>query len=171
MLKSGNKRKAYAIVAIVLFLCIAAAWLLLSIRYLRAIDRNYYIFGDIQECRELAFYESDATVSTIESPEQDKKYQGQSFASFVGMRYQSEKMSFTLYAYEFDNNDQAKQYFQKVTGKKNDSKHYFSKSGGMSTYQIVIAYENKAYRLETKLRYIKQVDAMIAERFSVWLEW
>ena len=171
MLKSGNKRKAYAIVAIVLFLCIAAAWLLLSIRYLRAMDRSNYIFGDIQECRELAFYESDATVSTIESPEQDKKYQGQSFASFVGMRYKSEKMSFTLYAYEFDNNDQAKQYFQKVTGKKNDSKHYFLKSCGMSTYQIVIAYENKAYRLETKLRYIKQVDAMIAERFSVWLEW
>ena len=36
----------------------------------------------------------------------------------------------------------------------------------MTQYRIVVAFENKAYCLTTKLRYIKPVDAMLAKEFS-----
>ena len=165
-MRHGVKRRWSAVLGIVVLLCVVFGWVSLCIHYLRNRDDHVYIFQDIEECRKLALYENDATVTLYDDPNRDKNYRGQSYLSFVDMNYQSKTMSFTLYAYEFENEDLAKQYFVKATGKEYDSDYYWSKSGGMTQYQIVVAFENKAYCLKTKLRYIKSVDAMLAKEFS-----
>ena len=165
-MRHGVKRKWLAVLGVVVFLCVVFGGLSRSIHYFRNSDDHVYIFQDIEECRKLALYEDDATVTLYDNPNRDKNYREQSYLSFVDMNYQSKTMSFTLYAYEFENEDLAKQYFVKATGKKYDSDYYWSKSGGMTQYQIVVAFENKAYCLKTKLLYIKSVDALLAKEFS-----
>ena len=165
-MRHGVKRRRSAVLGIVVLLCVVFGWVSLCIHYLRNRDDHVYIFQDIEECRKLALYENDATVTLYDDPDRDKNYRGQSYLSFVDMNYQSKTMSFTLYAYEFENEDLAKQYFVKATGKEYDSDYCWSKSGGMTQYQIVVAFENKAYCLTTKLRYIKPVDALLAKEFS-----
>lgn len=166
-MKFGLKHKRLsticAILVCVIFLSVAIGHLVYGYRN---IDRGFYIFQDIDECRNLASYENDAEVKSYDSPEQDKNYKGQPLISFVGMNYKSKTMKYKLFAYEFENSDQAKQYFSKITGKNYDNALYVSKSSGMSSYRIVVAFENRAYCIETSNRYIKQVDTMLASQFS-----
>lgn len=159
------------VICAVLFLFVLVGWLSYSIYISRRIDNNVYIFRDLGECRALTSYEGDASVALYDATDPDKEYKGQTFTDFVGMDYQSGTMVFTLYAYEFENEDQAKQYFVDVTGQKYDSDYYYLLSSGNTfRFRIVVAFENKAYRIEAKNKYIKQVCAMIAECFSIQLD-
>ena len=157
------------LIAGVVFVVIVASLFVFFAHLLHTIDDHDYIFQKIEECSNLASYENDATVTFYNDPKQDNKYQGQPLLSFVGIDYQSQTMCFTLYAYVFENNDMAKQYYVNVTGQAYDNDYYVLKSGGTTHYQIVVAFENKAYRLETKNQYIKSIDSMLAERFSIKL--
>lgn len=73
VMKFGLKHKRLSILVCVIFLSVAIGHLVYGYRN---IDRGFYIFQDIDECRNLASYENDAEVKSYDSQNKIKTIRG-----------------------------------------------------------------------------------------------
>lgn len=128
--------------------------------------REYYIFTDINECLN---FESTAEIIKVEkydSTEKDEKIMGLRYNNFYGAKIECSNYQFEIFAYEFENDDIARQYFEVVSGKTYSSESAFFGSGGITSYALVVVDVNKAYKINTTSGDIEKVKVLLANVFS-----
>ena len=115
------------------------------------IEPDLHIFSNMEDCKNIENLKSeDAKVKIYDSPKVDKDLKKLVYQDFFGCEYKSDDFSFELFAYVFENDDIAMDYFENVTGKVNDPNPTFLNSAGMFTYERIVINYNKAYRLTCK---------------------
>ncbi len=141
---------------------------------------EFYIFQNIDECEKLIPAEqSDSVVERYNTPDKDKELKNLSYENFWGINYVSDQLEYEIFAYEFIDFDSALKYYINVTGKDayekelplgNDGDNkYFSSTKGMFLYEVVVVYQNKAYRLTAPVQYADDINNLLANTFSYQL--
>ena len=104
---------------------------------------EYKSFDDIAE---FAFVEEVA--EEILTPDTDKDIKNIAFTESKAYRIKYNGAIFNIYAYVFEDNDDANNYFRNAAGKKNNRETNFSSSGNyyFST-RLTVLSNNKAYKI------------------------
>ena len=142
------------LVGVMLFLCGCMATI------------DIHIFEDIQQCEGILENTEGATVEVLEDPSTDRRLKKLTYTAFWGCKYKSSTMSFTLYAYEFEDTAAANNYFAYVTGKTNEREWTYSTSAGMNQYRHIVIDGTKAYCLYTLTSDKDDVLALINSVFT-----
>ena len=110
------------------------------------IELDLHMFSDIEECQKISSLKSEtADIQIYDSPEKDKELKELQYSEYFGCNYKSDEMSFEIFAYEFDSNDVAMDYFKNLTGKGTDTNPTFLDSSGMNSFCRIIVDGDKAY--------------------------
>ena len=93
------------------------------------------------------------------------------------MSYESEKLKFEIFAYEFEDADSALRYYINVTGQKSyeqklplssyDENKLLSASSGMFSYSLIVVYKNMAYQINAPKQYKNEIIEMLSTTFSI----
>lgn len=130
---------------------------------------NQYIFSDINECYK--FESGTAKITMLDSSE-DSYLKDLIFDKCYCAKYISKELEFTIFAYEFTDEMTAKEYFKNATGKQSELDRNFTTTSGMISYEANIIDGKNAYTVQTKNEYIKQLEAVLSECFTVKvMEW
>lgn len=141
------------------------------------LTHEYFIFQNLEECERLvpADY-SKAEVIQYDSPDSDKHLKELLFNDFWGINFKSDKLEYEIFAYEFVDSDTALKYYVDVTGqnsykkklplKNEDENKLLNASKGMSSYEIVAVYQNRAYRLVAPKQYEDAINELLSSVFS-----
>ena len=158
------RRKAIAIIVVCFVISLTAC---------TTTESNYRIFENISECEKIeANMAEDATITKYRTPEADQNLKGLSYNAFFAAYYDSPDMSFTIFAYEFANNDAAKQYFKNSTGKTSKTDVNFSCSTGLlsNDERGVFIDGNNAYTILSPLEHSDEVYDYLEQCFSLKLD-
>ena len=139
-----KKKKLFIILSIVFTISIpVVVCFVIPIAGTLPIRNDYKIFGDITE---FTFVEDIA--GEILKPDTDKDLKSISFAESKAYKIKYDGKVYNIYAYVFENSNDANSYFHNVTGKQNNRETNFSSSGNFyfSTRLIVLS-SNKAYKI------------------------
>ena len=131
---------------------------------------DIYIFEKISECDKINDVHTDAKVTVYDNSDKDKNLKGLSYSSFFAGEYLSNELDFKIFAYEFENAENAKKYFENATGKKNVNDTTFSTSKGMFEYMIIIIDNKNAYCAYTSPANDVALESFLAEIFSKKLD-
>lgn len=139
-------------------------------------NNEFFIFQDLSECEQLfPVGHSNVIVQRYDTPNGDKNLKGLPYVGFFGMTYQSNAYEYEIFAYEFENSDVALNYYINVTGRdglqkktplRNNEDAFLSYSQGMFSFQIVVAYQNKAYQLRAPKQHEAKISTLLANTFS-----
>ena len=136
-------------------------------------ESNYRIFENISECEKIeANMAEDATITKYRTPEADQNLKDLSYNAFFAAQYESSDMSFTIFAYEFSNNEAAKQYFKNSTGKTSKTDVNFSCATGLfsSEERGVFIDGNNAYTVLSVPKHSNDIYDYLAQCFSLNLD-
>ena len=178
MKKSSLEKKARELVVFAILFAIVVIGGLAYMFFSNRTPDEYFIFQDINECEQLIPADKDnANIEQYDTPAKDKDLKGLSYDNFWGMKFQSDAMEYEIFAYEFKDADSALKYYVNVTGQHNyekklplnseDENKNLSASKGMFSYEIVITYQNNAYRLTAPSKYEDEVTELLANTFSL----
>ena len=142
------------LVGVMLFLCGCTA------------INDIHIFEDIQQCEGILENTEGATVKVLDDPSTDRHLKKLTYTAFWGCKYKSSTMSFTLYAYEFEDAAAANNYFEFTTGMSNERQWNFSTSAGMNWYEHIVIDGAKAYRITAPVSDQDDVLALINSVFT-----
>ena len=133
-------------------------------------DMDVYIFQDINECKRLELLDYKNSEIEYYQVSEDENYSLEMIAEkFYGIRFVSDELKFDLFAYEFENGEDAKEYFRRATGKKEELDRNFLVSSGLLSYKVIAINENKAYIASTSNKYSGELQTLLSEIFSVKL--
>ena len=131
---------------------------------------DIYIFENISECEKISQNKpEDATVEVYQSTEKDKKLDGLQYESFFGAKYSSSELTFEIFAYEFQDTEEAHQYFYNHTGRESDRDTNFFGSGGMFSYDLVVIDGKNAYFASTSSGDVDEMYEFFSNVFSTKL--
>jgi predicted heme/steroid binding protein len=132
---------------------------------------DIYIFEKISECDNInGDVHTNAKVTVYDNSDKDKNLKGLSYSSFFAGEYLSNELDFKIFAYEFENTENAKKYFENATGKKNVNDTTFSMSKGMFEYMIIVIDNKNAYCAYTSPSNDEALETFLAEVFSKKLD-
>ena len=143
----------------------------------RPLTHAYYIFNSLEECEGLIpTLQSHENILRYDSADSDECLKQFSYDDFWGVQYQSDRLEYEIFAYEFDDPDEALKYFINATGKHGYEKKmplnheeenkFLSATKGMISYEIIAVYQNKAYRLIAPKQYEDEINELLADAFS-----
>jgi len=72
-----------------------------------------------------------------------------------------------IFAYEFENWQNANEYFENVTGRHNENRMTFSDVSGMSEFRRVVLYDNKSYLVCSGVKDREKVIEILNSIFSI----
>ena len=125
------------------------------------------IFESIDECRSLAsFGDEDFRVEVYALPD-DGYLNGIDYEDFFACRYCDEGVQFEIFAYEFENWQNANEYFENVTGRHNENRMTFSDVSGMSEFIRFVLYDNKSYLVCSGVKNREKVIEILNSIFSI----
>ena len=138
---------------------------------------EYYIFQDIEECENLIPTEqTDANVKRYDTPSRDKHLKSLPYDEFFGIKFKSNKLEYEIFAYEFQDMDSALNYYINVTGQKSYEKNLplneqeenklFLASRGLTQYEVIVLFNNKAYKLTAPAKYDDEISDLLKNTFS-----
>ncbi len=130
-------------------------------------NSNFYIFDDISECENLEKTEySEINVKKYTDPQEDKYLENLEYEAFYAAEFKSSELEFEIFAYEFDDPDTAKKYFENVTGKSRAYDTDFSSEKGMTQYRLVVIDFEKAYIVYTSRSSYNELNQALGSVFS-----
>ena len=125
------------------------------------------IFASISECEAIADHASkDIHINAISVSDSDRFLKSLKPKESFACEYISEQFSFTLYAYTFENIDDAQKYFYNATGKRNDPTTTFCDSSGLMYFERIVADEANVYRIVSSNKHSEEAVAYINSVFS-----
>lgn len=141
---------------------------------------EYFIFQNINECNQLLpADQSNLTIDRYVLPDKDKNLKDLSYEHFWGMKFYSAELEYEIFAYEFRDSSSALKYYINVTGQNSYKKELplsndnanrrLSASKGLSSYRLVVVYQNKAYLVIAPNEYEDEINKLLAETFSYLL--
>ena len=149
------KKKKRLILFFFLSLVVFGAPLLLMILHtVHDSDLKAPMFSDISEC--VALEQADAedlSVLRYDSPKNDKHLKGLSYTSFYAAKYFSDGVDFEIFAYEFESEACAIEYFREASGQR-FTEGYSSENYErlvMFRYELVVYDGKRAYRLSSDI--------------------
>lgn len=129
-----------------------------------------YMFTQIQECQKtIEIMEEEpylAKFAMMETPETDRYLKDLEYETFCGWKNSANSMNFDFYAYEFKTPEDAKSYFQNVTGEIADKDKVYGEVAGLRFCHRVVISGNKAYMFRAKKVWCSQIQAYINTGFS-----
>lgn len=133
-------------------------------------DMDVYIFRDISECEKLESLDYKNAKIEYRERSDDKNFNSEmTIKSFYGAHFVSDELEFDIFAYEFEGNEDAKNYFKRATGKNVDLDRNYSASSGAFSFEVVVIDGNKAYIALASSKYTKELQNVLGEIFSVKL--
>ena len=133
------------------------------------------MFADLSECYAIELLEtSDVQITLYDSPIEDEYIGNLEYANYYACHYLSSEVQFDLFAYEFYDQETAKQYFKNVTGKEDDRTVTYSDLEGFSSYRRIVISDNSVYSVYTAASDAEAVIEIINQIFSrkiVAVEW
>ena len=132
--------------------------------------REYYIFTDINECLNLEIIEEIVKVEKYDSTEKDTDIVFLKYNYFYGAKIECSNYQFEIFAYEFENDNISKRYFEAVSGREYSGESAFFGSGGITLYTLVVVDLNMAYKINTSSKDIENVKDLLANAFSKKLD-
>lgn len=134
----------------------------------RSQNVEVHMFADLVECKAMASTSSNNShIAIFDSPDEDKYLDKLPYTDFFAFSYASEELQFELFAYEFANQGDAKQYYKNVTGKDYQGTITFSDVEGMIYYRRIVVKDNMAFTVYAEPSEAKNVIKFINERFSI----
>jgi len=148
------------------------------IQILNSQPDHFYIFNEIDECEKLIPVDkSNINFAIHDVADKDNDLKGLLYNDFFGMSYESEKLKFEIFAYEFEDADSALRYYINVTGQKSyeqklplsssDENKLLSASSGMFSYSLIVVYKNMAYQINAPKQYKNEIIEMLSTTFSI----
>ena len=134
------------------------------------IIEEVYMYADISECSNLQKIDNHAIVVLYESPTDDEVLRNLDYNSFFGCNYTASNLRFSIFAYTFNSEKDAQQYYYNATGKHlaNDKTSFTMDTGIFSgPLDLVVIDGTQAYRIETFGKYYKEMTTCLKECFSV----
>ena len=129
---------------------------------------EYLIFQSIDECEALIPEDqSGVKIERYATPDADKDLKGLPYERFFGMQFESDEMEYQIFAYEFETAAESVEYFQKITGKKDDMLTNFSAMSSWGTYRLVVIDGQRAYCVYTTPGQVEKLTQNLKEIFSV----
>lgn len=107
-----------------------------------------------------------AYLTVYESPEQDKYLKELNYDNFFACKYSSDDLEFELFAYQFQEMDSAKEYFNHIAGHKATDDTDFLKSAGMTSYKSVVISGNTAYAVYSKRSDVDKLNELLGYWFT-----
>ena len=172
-------RKKLPIIAVPILFIVIVVTSLTYMFFNSPLPDDYYIFQNIEECENLISTDVDIECfSEYDLPSNDKDLDDLSYNKFWGGKFKSDSLKYEIFAYEFEDNDSALQYYANVSGGgKNIDLSYqekhnglFLASSGMTSYELVVISQNRAYKLIAPNRYIDEVSELLCKTFSQKIE-
>ena len=165
--KNVKKMQTISLVIVGLVLSIMVLYMLFSPSRLEDLKVN--IFADISECENLLQSENKgAKFVKYDTPSKDKKLKNLEYESFFAGEYSCSDFEFTIFAYEFKNEDDAKAYFENHTGKESEKNANFSINMGIGGYRLRVFHNSMAYSVTSSSRKdAEKIEAFLGENFSV----
>ena len=131
---------------------------------------RYYIYADIGECQLIEERKhDDALVQRYDTPNKDKALKDLSYVNFYGAYYSSSELEFEIFAYEFHNKDDAKKYFNQVTGKDEQRDQSLSAGKGLTSYQQIVMDGENVYAAYSSSGNSEKLQEYLGTVFSVLL--
>ena len=167
-----NKKKLpitiYRLLVLIIFVGSGVAFFIRVYRH--PVFNELFIFQDIAECERLIpDDQSKFNMERYDSPTRDKKLKDLQYNEFFGMKFQSDTLKYEIFAYEFIDAESALKYFNNVTGKNMkmpDENKNFTSSQGMSSCELIVTYQNRAYCIFSSAQYAEDLDQLLASTFS-----
>ena len=141
--------------------------LLFSLCSCKMEEIDIHIFSDINECQSIIQNNTNSAEIEIYSSEKDKNLKNLEYDDYFGCKYTCDGYSFEIFAYNFIDSDTAYQYFENITGKRNNPNPTFSDNSNLSDYRRVVINKNMAYTVYCKNQYKEKVLEFINEIFSL----
>lgn len=162
--------RVLAVIAVVILLL----WAILSLAstvFLSFLPKqNVDMFETILECEKMvSFCPPDTLVERYKTPTSDEYIGDLVYADFYAAKYNSKTLTFTIFAYEFEDSDLAQAYYKNITSKSATDSKSFSASGGFPTYRIVVVDGHKAYMAECLTLYTQPMCDVLVNAFSITL--
>ncbi len=154
------------------FVVVGLGYMVLNYIFFDPLPNDYYIFQNIEECEGLIpDYQSDIIVERYDTPSRDKDIKKLTYSDFFGMKFKSDELEYEIFAYEFDNPEFALEYFNNCTGQKRTlnqgvNKTYSGSLGMFGQYDLVLVFENRAYKLNSPKNYANEINDLFGETFS-----
>ena len=131
-------------------------------------DANIYMFAEIAECESLRALNNTEGKFTEYDTALDKHLGNLSYLSAFSGKYTCDKFSFEIFSYTFADEEAAKIYFEKATGKNNDNRDTnFSLASGILSSRIVVFSGNRAYAVKCSTMDLHAVLQMLEDQFTV----
>ena len=129
---------ATGILALIILISTFAVYFVADIRYTTI---NH--FEDIGVCSQLDEFKvsNDALA--------DKYIGDAEYIDSYNYKLCYDKAEFMMYAYEFDNTENAKKYYSQVEGKTVDGDIDYNGRSGLFSSELIVRYNNNVYRIET----------------------
>ena len=135
----------------------------------KALKIDVHMFSDIEECNNIvSSKENEAQINYL-SAEEDKNSKDLKYEEFFGCEYISEQINFKIFAYVFESDDIAMQYFYNETGIKTELNPTFHSSSGMFWFERIVVKDSKAYLVRCKKEYEEKVIEFLNNQFSIEL--
>ena len=148
-------------------ICFSLIFLLLfSFCSCRNFEIDVHMFSDIEECNKIVSSKENEVQIKYLSIEEDKNSKDLNFDKFFGCEYISKQINFKIFAYVFENDDIAMQYFYNETGIKTELNPTFNSSSGMFWFERIVVKDNKAYLIRCKKEYEEKVIEFINSCFK-----
>ncbi len=164
-MKRIKKQRIISVVILVLFFAVMFGIFFFGLQKTK--DPNAYIFASIIECEMIET--KGGTVIPLDASE-DKDNKGLEYSAFYGASYQSDALSFELFAYEFETADAAKEYHQRGTGNATPFENGFRKQGTIFSYTVWVYDGNRAYTVKCDNSDAEELDAFLKEILSITIE-
>lgn len=143
--------------------------LLLAFSLIRIANVDISIFATLDECDAFASKENEgAGFTKYQDASRDDKVKGLPYADYFAGKYGCDQFTFELFAYVFENNDAAQEYFERVTGKNMGAlESNFSLSCGPLNASLVVVDNNQAYTVHMPTGDVRSVTQFLAEVFTI----
>lgn len=133
------------------------------------LDASIHIFANLNECALIATAQNeDGSFSKYTDTVSDKDASGLAYTDFFAGEYTCGTYEFEIFAYQFDNEDSAQEYFERATGKNSEGvDSNFSLSSGLIKTRLVVFDKNRAYTVRMPTGDVDDVTQFLAAIFSV----
>lgn len=128
-----------------------------------------YVFEDISECQALETLDKvDGAFIRYQDTAKDKHLADLEFTSYFAGEYSCKQYHFQIFAYEFCDVSNAKEYFNNVAGKNTDElNRNFSLSSGIINSELVVLYDARAYRVHFPTNNLLEITQILEDIFSL----
>ena len=130
-----------------------------------------YMFADISECSNIGNLEYEGgTLTEYDTPNGDKYLKKLQYNDFFAAKYESDKVDFKIFAYQFDNSETAQKYFINATGKDVDLETNFSASTGLFEYRLIVIDGVYAYTVFAPSSKYDEIEEVLSIVFTQKLD-